>query len=84
MCLAIADDVQEQLFERRGRVVDPQDAGLITAHHRFDFGLRRVIERRRTNLGDVAHLQQRIDATEFLQFSLVQDRDAITNVLYVR
>ncbi len=84
MLFALADDLQEQFFERRGRV----------AHRTARARCCRSITCRTSSwasgaeaggadLGHVADLQQAVDPAQLLQLALVQDGDPVADVLHV-
>ena len=55
----------------------------MTFNHFGDLGFRIVRQSFGVNLGDVLDLQQVADASEFFQFALVQNGNAIANVLHI-
>src|SRR4051794_14020114 len=66
---AVANDGQEQFFERGGRVVHRIQLALMPLDHGADLFLRRLGEPGRPDLRDIADSQQAVDPAEFLQFS---------------
>ena len=82
--VALADDPQEQLLQRRRRVVDghaaPPPCRAITSRISCKAASEQVA---RLDLGHVLHRQQVGDLAELLQLAVVQDRDPVADVLHV-
>ena len=76
-----ANDVQEQIFHRCRWVVDRFDVTAMPFDDLFDLFLGRVVQSAGVYFGDVLDLQQVGDASEFLQFALMKNGNAVTNIL---
>ena len=64
-------------------MLDTLDRGTVPLQHLPDLGNHAVIELRSHQLGPSLLGQQVLDSTQLLQFTLVEDRDAVADVLYV-
>ena len=78
---AVADDVEEQLFERERRVIDLDQFPAVAGDDRPNFVLARLRKAAGLELGDVLHREQLAHAAQLLQLALMQDRNPIADVL---
>src|SRR4051795_9937645 len=81
---AIANKREEELLEGSRRMFDRQQLALMPGDdltNLFDAILGQAL---RANLRDIGLREQAIDAAELFQLALVQNRDAVANVLHVR
>src|SRR5262245_28035371 len=79
--LAVAHDAQEQLFQRGCRILDLVEISMMPLDRCANFGLALFAQTRRSDLRNIAHFQQTIDAAQLLELPLMQDRDSIAYVL---
>src|SRR5437660_31906 len=79
----IPHDVQEQLLQRRGRMTDLLDLAAVPGDDVLDLFLGFLAESASPNLGHLLDPQQVGHSAQLPQFALVQDGNAIANVLHV-
>src|SRR5438105_4392026 len=70
--LTVSDDVQEQLFQRQRRMLDPHDLPAVPGNDRANLLLGFFAQPLGSELCHILHREQLIDAAQLLQLPLVQ------------
>src|SRR5688500_5822384 len=78
---AVADDIQEQLFQRQRRMIDVHDLAAMAGDDSPDFFFASLGKAAGLELRDILYGQQLFDSPQLFKLALVKNRDAVANVL---
>src|SRR5262249_7506521 len=83
--LALLDDVQEQVLQRRRRMADRLHRPAVFLQYLFEAALQAIAQLHalRPQLEPRRVLKQRIDAAVLLKLAVVQNGNAVANVLHI-
>src|SRR5262249_53897047 len=80
---AVFNDRMKQFFECRRGVINLEKLALMPLDYCLDFRFAPITQTRSANLRLFSDLEQRIDPAQLFQLALMQNRDPITDVLYI-